>query len=99
MRLLDPRQVARRGLSAVAYQLIGPNDLMPTTHAETLARLRGWGLPVEAHWQRCEGVAQVLAYCDRWKDARRSLPFETFPGNEDAGDDYIVLQRQGCHRG
>ncbi len=77
MRLLDPRQVARRGLSAVAYQLIGPNDLMPTTHAETLAQLRAWGLPVEAHWQRCLGVDEVLAYCDRWKDERRSLAFDT----------------------
>jgi DNA ligase (NAD+) len=77
MRNLDPRQVARRGLSAVAYQLIGPHDLVPATHAETLVRLREWGLPVEAHWQRCQGVEEVLAYCDRWKDERRSLAFDT----------------------
>ncbi len=36
-----------------------------------------WGLPVEAHWQRCAGVEEVLAYCDRWKDERRSLAFDT----------------------
>ena len=77
MRTLDPREVARRGLSAVAYQVIGPQDLVPATHAETLVRLREWGLPVEAHWQRCQGVEEVLAYCDRWRDQRRSLAFDT----------------------
>ena len=76
MRNLDPREVARRGLSAVVYQLIGPPDLVPPTHAETLARLRAWGLPVEPHWQRCSGVEEVLEYCDRWKDERRSLAFD-----------------------
>ena len=77
MRNLDPREVARRGLSAVVYQLIGPADLMPETHAETLVQLRTWGLPVEAHWQRCADVGEVLRYCDRWKDERRSLAFDT----------------------
>ena len=77
MRNLDPSEVARRGLSAVAYQVIGPPDLVPATHAETLVRLREWGLPVEAHWLRCQGVEEVLAYCDRWKDERRSLAFDT----------------------
>ena len=76
MRNLDPREVARRGLSAVVYQLIGPPDLVPPTHAETLARLRAWGLPVEPHWQRCSGVEEVLEYCGRWKDERRSLAFD-----------------------
>ncbi len=47
------------------------------THVETLERLREWGLPVEAHWQRCPGVEEVLAYCDRWREDRRSLAFDT----------------------
>jgi DNA ligase (NAD+) len=77
MRNLDPREVARRGLSAVVYQLVGPPDLLPATHAEVLERLLEWGLPVEAHWQRCGSVDDVLAYCGRWRDERRSLPFDT----------------------
>lgn len=77
MRNLDPREVARRGLSAFVYQLIGPPGVVPETHSEALALLRQWGLPVEAHWQRCVGASDVLAYCERWKDARRSLPFDT----------------------
>jgi DNA ligase (NAD+) len=77
MRNLDPREVARRGLSAVVYQLIAAPDQVPPTHAETLQRLRSWGLPVEPHWQHCSGVDEVLGYCDRWKDERRSLAFDT----------------------
>jgi DNA ligase (NAD+) len=95
MRNLDPRQVARRGLSAVVYQLIGPPDLVPATHAETLVRLREWGLPVEAHWQQCPGVEEVLAYCDRWREDRRSLAFDT-DGVVVKLDDLALRERVGA---
>jgi DNA ligase (NAD+) len=77
MRNLDPSAVARRGLSAFVYQLIGPADIVPGAHSGILALLRDWGLPVEANWRRCADVGEVLAYCEHWKDARRGLPFDT----------------------
>ncbi len=77
MRNLDPGQVARRGLSAYVYQLIGPAGAVPALHSATLARLSEWGLPVEPDWRRCEGIAQLLAYCDEWKERRRTLAFDT----------------------
>lgn len=77
MRNLDPSEVARRGLSAFVYQLIGPAGTVPGRHSETLEKLRAWGMPVEPHWRRCSGVAEVLAYCDEWKEARRRLAFDT----------------------
>ena len=77
MRNLNPAEVAKRGLSAWTYQLIGPESAMPPLHSEVLAQLRGWGLPVEPHWRRCHGVEEVLAYCESWKDERRNLPFDT----------------------
>jgi DNA ligase (NAD+) len=95
MRNLDPRQVARRGLSAVVYQLIGPPDAGPATHAEVLEQLREWGLPVEAHWQRCRSVDEVLAYCDRWKGERRSLPLDT-DGVVVKLDDIALRERAGA---
>src|SRR3954467_5536068 len=33
------------------------------THSETLEDLQRLGLPVEPHWQRCEGVDEVIAFC------------------------------------
>jgi len=77
MRNLDPSEVARRGLSAFTYQVLGPPRVVPGRHADTLALLRRWGLPVERNWQRCVGVGEVLAYCGKWEDARRALQFDT----------------------
>ncbi len=42
-----------------------------------LTQLSAWGCPVEPHWARCEGVDALLAFCDRWRDERRGLEFET----------------------
>jgi DNA ligase (NAD+) len=78
MRNLDPALVARRGLGAWTYQVVAASpEAGPPTHAGMLGRLREWGLPVEPHWQRCQDIAAVWAFCERWKDERRSLEFET----------------------
>ncbi len=77
MRNLDPREVSRRGLSALMYQVIGPPSVVPPTQSDTLSRLREWGFPVESHWARCQGVGDVLLYCERWREGRHALPFDT----------------------
>lgn len=77
MRNLDPREVSRRGLSAFLYQVLGPPGLVPRSQFETLERLRAWGLPVEGHFERCRGVDEVLGYCERWRERRHALPFDT----------------------
>ncbi|MGH9174256.1 MAG: NAD-dependent DNA ligase LigA, partial [Vicinamibacterales bacterium] len=78
MRNLDPALVARRGLAAWTYQIVTParGDRAPT-HAVMLETLRDWGLPVEPHWARCEGIDAVWAFCEKWKDERHTLQFET----------------------
>ena len=75
MRNLDPALVAKRGLSAFTYQLVGAADL--ASHAETLESLRAWGLPVEKHWTRCAGIEELLAFCREWAERRRTLNFDT----------------------
>ena len=42
-----------------------------------LTAMRQWGLPVESHWRKCEGIEEVAAFCREWADARRNLEFET----------------------
>jgi DNA ligase (NAD+) len=74
MRNLDPKLVARRGLSAFTYQLIGSSF---ATHAETLETLQTWGLPVEPHWKCLTGIEQLVAFCRDWAEKRRGLEFET----------------------
>lgn len=74
MRNLDPALVARRGLAAFTYQVV-PN---PTnTHAEMLTAMRAWGLPVEPHWRRCDGIDAVIDFCREWADKRQTFNFDT----------------------
>ena len=79
MRNLDPALVARRRLSAFVYQVVGAPGAEPAaaTHAQALETMRAWGLPVESHRRRCEGIDAVIAFCHEWADARRNLEFET----------------------
>jgi DNA ligase (NAD+) len=74
MRNLDPALVAKRGLSAWTYQVVGAS---PATHGETLEALKAWGLPVEPHWKRCAGVDELVAFTREWEDKRRTLDFDT----------------------
>jgi DNA ligase (NAD+) len=75
MRNLDPAQVARRSLRAFVYQVVGLSD--ERSHAGVLERMTAWGFAVEPHWARCEGIDAVVAFCDRWREGRQRLEFET----------------------
>ncbi len=79
MRNLEPSLVARRGLGAYTYQVVPGEDAadVPPAHSATLEAMRGWGLPIEPHWQRCEGVDALVAFCNEWADKRRTLNFDT----------------------
>jgi DNA ligase (NAD+) len=55
----------------------GPTHGSAPAHADTLHAMTDWGLPVEPHWQRCEGVAAVAAFCEEWAEKRRTLDFDT----------------------
>ena len=89
MRNLDPALVARRGLAAWTYQVVwpalserqrveGPSGAPQTaTHAEMLDDLKAWGAPVESHWKKCEGIDEVVAFCEEWRNRRATLSFET----------------------
>src|SRR5436190_2885132 len=81
MRNLDPALVARRSLSAFVYQLVrdpttNPESRIPS-HAETLRALAAAGLPVEPHWMQCASIDDVIAFCAKWKEERRTLQFDT----------------------
>jgi DNA ligase (NAD+) len=82
MRNLDPALVARRGLSAFTYQVVGADvggtvERFGDSHAAMLTAMRDWGLPVEPHWRRCDGIEAVASFCQEWADKRQSLEFDT----------------------
>ena len=84
MRTLDPALVARRGLGVFLYHLVdrsgagsGADARQPVGHAAVFEQLVAWGLPVEEHWRRCEGIREAIEFCREWAERRRALPFET----------------------
>jgi len=93
MRNLDPSLVSKRGLSAFIYQLVTASGERPT-HSATLSAMSAWGLPVEPHWRRCDGIADVIAFCAEWAEKRRTLEFDT-DGVVIKVDDLAIRDRLG----
>jgi DNA ligase (NAD+) len=98
MRNLDPALVAKRGLSAFTYQVVGGIDVETIardgSHASVLTAMQEWGLPVEPHWRRCDDIAGVAAFCREWSEGRRRLNFGT-DGVVVKVDDLAVRERLG----
>jgi DNA ligase (NAD+) len=74
MRNLDPALVAKRGLGAFFYQILPAQEGRYSAQLDLMAH---WGLPVESHRKACVGIADVIAFCAEWAEARKALEFDT----------------------
>lgn len=77
LKQLDPNVVARRQLSIFCYGVGAVEGYKLTTQTELLSALRGWGLPVCPHHRRCDGLEEVIRFCDEWESERKKLEVET----------------------
>ncbi len=79
LRQLDPQVVAARGLSFFAYTLHLPGDWQagPRSQWQALDWLKAAGFRVNPHCALCPDLAAVKAFCDRWEQERRGLPYAT----------------------
>jgi DNA ligase (NAD+) len=75
VRMLDPREVARRPLRAVFYQIVEGPRLHATQH-ESLEWLEAQGLPTHRR-QTVVGWDEVWRLIEAFDGARTSYPFET----------------------
>ena len=76
LRQIDPSVTASRRLSAWFYQLVADADA-PASQSEALQRLAALGLPVNPTWERDLDIEAVIAFTERWREARHELPYET----------------------
>lgn len=76
LKLQDPREVARRGLDAYLYYMIGEN-LPGTTHYERLQTAKAWGFHISDAVKVCRSVDEVMAYIAYWDTERKNLPVAT----------------------
>ncbi len=76
IKLQDSAEVARRGLDAYLYGLLGEN-LPFQTHYEALQALEQWGFQVSKTYRLCRNIEEVLEYLHEWEHKRHHLPVET----------------------
>ena len=76
LKLQDPREVARRGLMAYLYYMLGEN-LPGKTHFERLDTARLWGFHISDAIKVCHNVDEVMAYIAYWDTERKNLPVAT----------------------
>ncbi|MGN0226864.1 MAG: NAD-dependent DNA ligase LigA [Paludibacteraceae bacterium] len=76
LKLQDPREVARRGLTAYLYYMLGEN-LPGKTHYERLSTAREWGFHISDAIKVCKNVDEVMAYIAYWDTERKNLPVAT----------------------
>ena len=76
LKLQDPREVARRGLDAYLYYMLGEN-LPGSTHFERLETAKAWGFHISDAIKVCKNVDEVMAYIAYWDTERKNLPVAT----------------------
>ncbi len=75
LKLMDPKEVARRPLAFVAYWLDDRhNDGGTQWHA--LELLQNLGFVVSEHRRLCRSFSEVLLFCEEWEEKRDALPYE-----------------------
>ncbi|HUI92055.1 MAG TPA: NAD-dependent DNA ligase LigA [Chitinivibrionales bacterium] len=73
LKLLDPREVARRNLSFAAYFLLSKTHTK--SHLENLAFLETLGFPVVIHSKRLVSADEVVEFLEGWNKKRHDLDF------------------------
>ncbi|MBO5618954.1 MAG: NAD-dependent DNA ligase LigA [Paludibacteraceae bacterium] len=76
LKLQDPKEVARRGLTAYLYYMLG-EELPGKTHYERLEKAKEWGFQISDAIKVCKDVDEVMAYISYWDTERKKLPVAT----------------------
>ncbi len=78
LKLLDPREVARRPLDVFLYNIAVENDpFFPSTHFERLTLLKDLGFKVNPHITLLKDIEEAIEYILSWETKRESLDYDT----------------------
>lgn len=76
LKLLDPKEVAKRGLDAIFYYVLG--DTLPCdNHYDNLMAARSWGFKISEHVRLLHSLDEVSRYISYWDTERKALPVAT----------------------
>lgn len=75
LKLLDPKQVAKRRLQLVFYYLY-TDDIPLNSHYENLELIKNLGLPVSTNSKLCSTIEELYEYIKYWERERYNLPYQ-----------------------
>lgn len=75
IKLLDPREVAKRPLNIFVYYLLSSADKFET-HYENLQILKKLGFKVNPESRLCADIEEVISTCRALEEKRYDLPYE-----------------------
>jgi DNA ligase (NAD+) len=76
VRVLDPTITASRKLDFFAYYLLLDGRVPFGKHSESLEALKQLRFRASDDWKLCNGIQEVIAYCEDWDAKREKLPYE-----------------------
>lgn len=82
IRLQNPKEVAKRNLVAVVYQLSFAQNgkgekIIPETHYEAIKMLHNLGFKTPINEIKvCKNIEEVIAYCKEWEIKKKNYPFD-----------------------
>ena len=76
VRVLDPSITAQRRLDFFAYYLLQDGKAAFPKHSESLQALKTLRFRASDDWKLCDGIEEVVKYCEAWDSKREKLPYE-----------------------
>ena len=76
VRVLDPTITASRKLDFFAYYMLVDGNVPFAKHSESLQALKQLRFRASDDWRLCNGIQEVIGYCEDWDAKREKLPYE-----------------------
>ena len=76
LKMQNSAEVARRGLDAYFYYMLGEN-LPCDNHYDNMVKAREWGFKVSDVMTRLDSIEKVDEFINHWDEARKELPVAT----------------------
>jgi DNA ligase (NAD+) len=76
LKLLDSEAVRERGLDVFIFGIGFYSGELPETQSEILGFLKRQGFCISPHARKCEGIDEVIAYCNKWQEEKKALSYD-----------------------
>jgi len=76
LKMLDSKEVRRRGLCTYIYYTLG-DGLTESGHYAEMQKAREWGMNVSQDMKVCHNVEEVMQFIAYWDEERKNLPVAT----------------------